>query len=95
MKAVGVRVVWDEEKLTRLPRVSSYSTVARFPDFLGEWPQHAWSIVLEFDPEAAQARSFEARARFLVADAPEHRLTPGRVFELYEGAHKTATVTVL
>jgi hypothetical protein len=91
---VIVSVVWSAEKLGQLPAGTSYATVAKFAEDAETWPSEGWSVVLEFAPGAAQARSFEATARFLMAHAPWYRLKPGSVFELYEGTKLTATVRV-
>lgn len=92
---VKVNVVWADEKTARLPSDSSYATVAKFAEDADTWPSEGWSVVLDFSPGRAQARSFEATARFLMPNAPWGRLKSGCVFELYEGNRRTATVTVL
>lgn len=91
---VKVNVVWSEEKMGRLPSGTSYATVAKFAEDADMWPKEGWSVVLDFPTGSAQARSFEATARFLMPDAPWGRLKAGCVFELYEGSKLTATVTV-
>ncbi|WP_124458596.1 hypothetical protein [Variovorax sp. KBW07] len=92
---VKVNVLWEDEKMSRLPSGTSYSTVAKFAEDVEKWPSDAWSVVLEFQPETAKKRAFDATARFLVSHAPWERLKPGCVFELYEGGRKTATVNVV
>lgn len=92
---VKVNVVWADEKLAHLPTSTSYATVAKFAEDAEAWPTEGWSIVLEFLPENARVRSFEATARFLMPSAPWERLKTGCIFELYEGVRKTATVTVI
>lgn len=95
-KSANVRVTWTSEKMKHLPKIKNYSTVAKFSEDAGNWPDSAWSIVLDFpSPEVAHAETFKATARFLVLNAPWERLKSGCVFELYEGARRTATVTVL
>lgn len=92
---VKVKVVWEDEKMGRLPTGTTYATVAKFAEDAETWPKEGWSVVLEFRPVGARSRSFEATARFLVPNAPWERLKPRCVFELYEGFRKTATVRVL
>jgi hypothetical protein len=92
---VKVNVVWADEKMGRLPSGTSYATVAKFAEDAETWPSEGWSVVLDFPPTSAEARSFEAAARFLMPNAPWSRLKTGCVFELYEGNKRTATVTVL
>jgi hypothetical protein len=95
-KPVNVRVQWSPEKMDHLPSSNNYITVAKFPEDAEHWPKEGWSVVLEFpSAEVAHAPVFEAKARFLMPTAPWERLKPGCVFELYEGAKKTAMVTVL
>ena len=95
-ESVKVKVEWSGEKVARLPTSGAYSTVARFPDD-HDWPNgDAWSIVLLLPSvDAMRGGPFEANARFLASDAPIDRLSPGSVFELFEGRVKTATVRVL
>lgn len=73
----------------RPPIISGrYSTVARFSDDLG-WPGgEAWSVVVELVDG-------EARASFLVPDAPHERLKEGAVFKLFEGRNLSACVLIL
>jgi hypothetical protein len=92
---VKVNVVWSEEKMGHLPSGTSYTTVAKFSEDAEVWPSEGWSIVLEFAPTDAQARSFKAIARFLAPNAPWERLKTKCVFGLYEGNKQTATVTIL
>jgi hypothetical protein len=93
--SVKVMVEWSVEKQAHLPTGGEYSTVARFPDER-DWPSgDTWSIVLELpSAEKMRAGAFEARAHFLISDAPTERLKPGCTFELFEGWVKTATVYV-
>jgi hypothetical protein len=93
--AVKVHVAWTEEKTERLPRGISYATIAKFAEDAGTWFSEGWSIVLEFPPGSALARSFEAHVRFLMPGAPWGRLRAGCVFGLYEGDARSAVVTVL
>lgn len=92
---VKVNVVWAEQKIAHLPTGSSYATAAKFAEDADTWPSEAWSVVLDFPLGAAQARSFEATARFLMPNAPSARLRTGCVFELVEGAKLAAIITVL
>ena len=92
---VKVNVVWSEQKMGRLPEGTRYATVAKFAEDADTWPSEGWSVVLDFAPETAQVRSFEATARFLMPNAPWGRLKSGCIFELFEGAKLAATVKVL
>lgn len=97
--SVLAKVHWippEEGGRASLPTGKRYATISRFHEDAGTWWQEAWSIVLEFDePPADQGNPSMARARFLVEKAPVDRLKPGRVFELYEGKRKVATVEVV
>jgi hypothetical protein len=90
-----VRVAWTNQKGTTRPWGDRYITVAKFPEDGASWPVDAWSVVLEFPAGTAQQDMFEAKARFLLEDAPWERLSAGREFELYEGRRLAAKVSVL
>jgi len=92
---VKVNVVWSDEKTGGLPLGTTYVTVAKFLEDAGTWPSEGWSVILDFPHGKAKNRSFEARARFLMPNAPWNRLKKGCNFELYEGDRRTALVTVL
>lgn len=94
--SVDVLVDWCPTKKANLPSSGIYSTVAKFAEDAELWLSEAWSVVLEFGPmQTSSDGRFLARARFLVESAPLERLSAGRVFDLYEGFKRTATVTVL
>jgi hypothetical protein len=79
-----------------LPTGSQYSTVSRFPEDGAEWSKEAWSIVIDFSPPPdVQGNPSIGVLRFLSSDAPTERLRPGREFNLYEGEHRVAVVTLL
>lgn len=92
---VKVNIVWSAEKIMQLESRTSYTTVAKFAEDAGVWPSEGWSIVLDFKKENVKPHSFITTARFLMPNAPWGRLKTGCVFEMYEGAKMTATVTVL
>lgn len=95
-RTVRVRIEWAKEKMSHMPEGTYYTTVAKFSEDGADWPRVAWSIVLEFEcPPSPGELSQEARARFLMSDAPTTRLRPGQVFEMYEGRTRTAKVTVI
>ena len=80
----------------QLPHSLQYTGISRFPSDGSGWPDGSYSIVCRFSvPPSEHGTSSEAHVRFLVDDAPHHRLTPGARFELYEGLLQVATVDVL
>jgi hypothetical protein len=94
MKVVSVIVEWTEKKALNLPVGKQYITVAKFLEDV-DWINEAWSIVLEFDKSPKQqGNPSKGKAHFLIAKAPQERLAEGKIFELYEGSEKTATVYV-
>ena len=100
MKTVSVNVFWvpaAQGGRSDLPKGLQYSTVSKWPDQPDDdWLRAAWSIVLEFDRSPAEQGSpSSARARFLVDEAPQDWLQPGRKFELYEGRRKVADVQIV
>lgn len=92
MKPVNVRVRW---LIDRRPLAGRYATLCAFPDtpFVnGE----SWSMVLDFSEGASTHTGLiEAKAWFLVPDAPWETLQPGNHFEMFEGRLKTAWVEVV
>ena len=92
---VNVIVEWLDKKALNLPSGIKYITVAKFYDER-EWEKEAWSVVLEFDVSPKQqGNPSKGKAYFLVPNAPQELLISGIVFELYEGAMKTAKVIVI
>ncbi len=76
-----------------LPEGQRYVTIARFADDGPEWPNGAWSIVLDFDlPPVQQGNPSRGTASFLMETAPQDRLYRGATFELCEGRRKVADV---
>ena len=75
----------DEGGRETIPSGKRYSTVARFEDAASDWPEVAWSIVLEKMEVVGGQRRMIATIRFLSSEAPQHLLRPGSRFELYEG----------
>ncbi len=69
---------------------------SRFEEDGPSWPPaECWSVVLTFEhPVAYGDQTSEARARFLVADAPQSRLAAGRTFEFFEGPNLLATISL-
>ena len=79
-----------------LPDVQRYVTIGKFPEDGPEWPDGAWSVVLESDPPPSEQGSPSVGvASFLMANAPQDRLRVGQRFGLYEGRKKVASVEVL
>ncbi len=94
-KPVAVALKWDEWKLAALPESGQYVSVAKFPEDAESWPHEAWSVVINLLQPDSSPRNATGTARFLVPGAPQKRLQPGRTFEMFEGARRSATVTVL
>ena len=67
-----------------------YSTVARLDEQKNDWPQTAWSLVLDFS-DSPHTRN-EAQVSFLVEEgAPHELLSPGSKFDLFEGGKLVAS----
>lgn len=78
------------------PTGDEYVTVARFPEDGDRWREEAWSVVLRASPPPAeQGNPTFGEVSFLVDEAPQHRLLPGRRFDLFEGGRRVAEVEVL
>lgn len=99
MSRCNARVTWISKTAggrSALPTGDRYVAVSRFPDDGPNWPDGAWSVVLEFtSPASEQGNPSVGSARFLSEEAPHEWLRPGRVFSLYEGLHQVATVELI
>lgn len=99
MTSQNVEVTWlATEHGGRTTRLAAqrYATIARFPEDGPEWPDGAWTVVIDFDgPPSEQGNPSFGTARFLMEDGPAQRLRPGRTFQLHEGLRQVATVRVL
>jgi hypothetical protein len=92
------RVLWFKEAeggRVAPPAGPKYSTVARFYENAGNWPDVAWSLVLEWASPADTNDAMIVDVSFLSPDAPETLLHPGAIFELYEGKRCVARGEVL
>lgn len=93
------RITWLTEEQggrTVLPGERRYATIARFPDDSPDWPDGAWTVVVDFDtPPSEQGNPSLGFARFLMENAPQHKLHAGSRFQLHEGLRRVATVEVL
>lgn len=89
-KTAIARIIWLDSKSggrKKPPTGPKYSTVIRFRSD-AEWPENAWSIVVEFDSLPNKSQEMIATIWFLAFDnpkVPNHFLEPGNQFELYEG----------
>ncbi len=92
---VAVALKWEDWKLAALPESGQYVSVAKFPEDAESWPREAWSIVIHLSQQDSAPRNATGTARFLMPNAPQARLQSGRTFEMFEGARRAATVTVL
>lgn len=72
------------------PTVPTYATVARFQDLLADWPQVAWSLVVELDEPPQLGHEAIYRVWLLSPDAPVELLHRGSKFELMEGSRVVA-----
>lgn len=99
MTRAKARVTWtegNEARVRPLPSVSRYMDIARFAEDGPEWPDGAWTVVLEFPvPPSVQGNPSHGTVHFLMEDAPNEILRPGNAFELYRGLTRVATVEVL
>jgi len=73
-----------------------YVAISRFDDDGPNWPDGAWSVVLEF-PQGTDPGSSPVivNAHFLMEDAPHERLRPGATFTLHEGRKEVGRVHVV
>ncbi len=92
------KVCWVKEEAggrKSPPPGPRYITVARFEDDKDNWPNEAWSLVLEFGGVPSESLCVLADVSFLVPDAPAELLHQGSIFELFEGHQLVARGEVL
>ena len=73
-----------------MPSGPRYSTVARFELANNDWPNEAWSVVVEFDSLKDAFDSSSGSMRFLMENGPEELLKSGTEFSLFEGRRLVA-----
>jgi len=98
MKTAHARIRWlapDEGGRAMPPAGPVYSTVARFEQLAAQWPQEAWSVVINLKEPPDEEGLMTVEIRMLVEGAPESLLAPGSVFELFEGHQCVASGEVL
>jgi hypothetical protein len=96
-KIARAKIQWipAKEGGRRITPCTRYSTVARFDDAMADWPDTAWSLVVEVQNEAKDSQETIASVHFLVPDAPDHLLHSGSRFELFEGHRVVASGRIL
>jgi hypothetical protein len=98
MKTHRATVTWlssEEGGRSEIPNGKRYMTIAKFPSDSTDWPNGAWTVVLDFDrPPSELGNPSIGTARFLMDTAPEAELRSGATFELYEGLRKVAIVSL-
>lgn len=67
------------------PRGKQFATPARFDHQRDDWTNDAWSVVVSAADPVTTRSMQDVRIRFLMNEAPDHWLVPGKRFELYEG----------
>jgi len=93
---IPARVNWilpSDGGRSAVPDCLRYVTLSRFTEDSPNWPDGAWSVVLEFERSPVeQGHVSMGVASFLMEAAPNDRLQPGRSFELFEGRKRVAVV---
>jgi hypothetical protein len=100
-KVVKARIEWllpEEGGRKRPPVGPKYSTVVHFEDDTTDWPEVAWSLVVDFNEPQNRSPDVVANIWFLAHDnpnAPNHLLRTGSRFQLFEGSQVVAKGEVL
>jgi hypothetical protein len=91
-----VLVTWARahEIRPRTTRHSPFSTVARFERLRDNWPEQAWSVVIEDAVELEMGRKWRGWVRLLNPDGPAELLAPGETFDLMAGDRVLGTAVV-
>lgn len=87
IKEMNARLTWCISCPTggAYPRGKVFATPARFEQQGDDWMANAWSLIVKAQGVVQPDGTQLVRVRFLMDDAPQEWLTPGRGFELYEG----------
>ena len=67
------------------PLTLHHVVVSRFQDTAQQWPQKAWSLVIDFDTTPQSDKPIAATIRFLSENGPSELLYNGSQFELLDG----------
>jgi hypothetical protein len=70
---------------TSFPRGERFATPARFDHQGDDWTDDAWSLVVSAKMPVQDGFEQAVKVRFLMDEAPQSWLVPGKKFELYEG----------
>lgn len=86
-REVAAHLTWcvAHGKTVEYPRGKSFATPARFEHQGKAWTNDAWSLVVSASEPVAPDSTQRVLVRFLMDDAPENWLVPGKKFQLYEG----------
>ena len=101
MTSTKAHIVWhrvSDQRRVWPPTCPEYSTIARFSAIVENWPNEAWSVVIEIPQDKAGQSAYEAIVgiRLLFPErAPAQLLVSWSTFELYEGHTCVAHGTVL
>ncbi len=95
MEYKNAKIWWAEGKVALPTESLRYITVAKFEDD-EDGTTDAWSVVVVFESSDAVTETPAAcKIKFLAEDAPEIRLTTGKMLKLYEGRALSATVVIV
>ena len=90
-------ITWSAARMTAgLPMVQSLTRPARLAPDLPPWGDDAWSLVCVFDPPpAVQGNPSLAHVSFLMKEAPQDWLAPGRTLWMLDADLGWAEVSMM
>ena len=100
-KSANARIKWLSPEAggrKEPPAGPIYSTVVHFEDDTTNWPETAWSLVVELKEPPDKSLESSATIWFLAhnhPETPDHFLRPGGRFELFEGNKLVAKGKIL
>lgn len=77
-------VPYNDGGKRKIPLGKTYSTVSWFEGNKDEYPQNAWSLVVDLSKAEKNGNITTAVVHFLFFEAPHQLLFPGNKFELIE-----------
>ncbi len=81
---VRARIRWFGEK-HQAPVNKMVCWPVRFRGHEAEWPHTSWSLVIDFQRPWDSSMATIADVAFLAPDAPHELLSPGRMFDFFDG----------
>lgn len=95
MRRVKIHFNWSQQrKSDPSPKNQRFVLPARFDHQGDDWKKDAWSLVVEVEGTPDESGKQNGTASFLAPSAPQHWLSEGRHFTLFDGPLSVGVGTV-